>query len=157
MEIEVRQVPARPTAVVATVTTWAQLPSLWPELSGEVWSCLNAADIRSGHPNVMLFLDDRPSVEIGVLAAESVPLTGRVVASALPAGRVATVLHRGGYDRLGEVHEALHAWCRRHGELPTRTRWEVYGPHHDDPALRWTQVSWLLEQREGRAGGAPRP
>jgi hypothetical protein len=23
-------------------------------------------------------------------------------------------------------------------------RWEIYGPHDDDPARQWTEVYWLL-------------
>jgi hypothetical protein len=23
-------------------------------------------------------------------------------------------------------------------------RWEIYGPHSDDPAQQWTEVYWLL-------------
>ncbi|HEY2278369.1 MAG TPA: hypothetical protein VGI00_08425 [Streptosporangiaceae bacterium] len=23
-------------------------------------------------------------------------------------------------------------------------RWEIYGPHDDDPAQQWTEVYWLL-------------
>ena len=34
----------------------------------------------------MLYLDSVPNVEVGVLLGQPCPLTGRVVASALPAG-----------------------------------------------------------------------
>ena len=30
----------------------------------------------------------------------------------------------------------------------TGTRWEVYGPHDDDVAHQWTEVSWLLTDAE---------
>src|SRR3954462_7453820 len=96
----------------------------------QVWDCLHAAGITRGCPNVMLYLDDLPHVEIGVLLpasipqastpsasipsasipsapipsasipSASIPLAGLVVRSALPAGRVATTVHRGAYDRL---------------------------------------------------------
>ena len=144
MHVEVRHVEARPTLVVAAVVTWAQFPVLWRAMSDEVWACLRAADIDRGARNVMLYHDDRPWVEVGVLAPGTVPLTGRVVASALPVGRVATARHRGPYGLLGDTHEAVHAWCRQHGEQPTRTRWEIYAPHDDDPEEIWVEVSWLL-------------
>ena len=75
---------ARPTAVIAAATTWQEFPSLWPELLGEVWACLHAGGIRRGCRNVMLYLDDVPHVEVGVELSQPCPLTGRVVASALP-------------------------------------------------------------------------
>ena len=73
------EVAARPTAVVAATTTWQQFPALWRELSSEVWDCLRAGGINRGCPNVMLYLDDQPRVEIGVLLDQPCPLTGRVV------------------------------------------------------------------------------
>lgn len=38
-----------------------------------------------------------------------------------------------------EVGVLLDQPCRLTG-----TRWEVYGPHDDDPARQWTEISWLL-------------
>ena len=134
----------RPTLVVASTTTWPELPDTWPALSQEVWSCLRAAGITRGCPNVMLYLDDVPHVEIGVLCSDPVPLTGRVVASALPVGRVATATHRGHYAELGRTHDDVHSWCAEQGLTLTRTRWEVYGPHDPDPDQVWVEVSWLV-------------
>jgi effector-binding domain-containing protein len=143
-DVTVKVVAARPTLVVPATTTWREFPSVWPVLSGEVWACLRAAGIQRGCPNVMLYLDDAPRVEIGVLCDRQCPPSGRVVASALPAGRVATAVHRGPYAGLGEAHGAVLAWCAEQGLAPTRTRYEVYGPHRDDPAELETEVCWLL-------------
>jgi effector-binding domain-containing protein len=71
-------------------------------------------------------------------------LTGRVVASALPAGQVATTVHRGPYAGLASAHRAVLDWCAAQGRRPAGPRWEVYGPHRDDPAELTTEVSWLL-------------
>ena len=93
----------------------------------------------------MLYLDDAPSVEVGVLLDQPCTLTGRVVVSALPAGAIATTVHRGSFAGLGAAHEAIVDWCATHGHQLSRTRWEVYGPHSDDPAQQWTEISWLLK------------
>jgi effector-binding domain-containing protein len=143
-EVSVADVAARPTAVVPATTTWPEFPALWRELSGEVWACLRAGGVTRGCPNVMLYLDDVPRVEIGVELRVPCPLTGRVVASSLPAGPVATTVHRGPYAELGEAHQAVHEWCASHGRMLTRTRWEIYGPHREDPAELTTEVYWLL-------------
>ena len=87
--VTVTEVPGRPTAVVAAATTWAEYPALWQELSGEVWACLRANGINRGCRNIMRYLDDQPNVEVGVELLQPCPLAGRVVASELPAGRVA--------------------------------------------------------------------
>jgi effector-binding domain-containing protein len=135
---------ARPTAVVAATTTWQEFPALWPNLLDEVWVCLRAGGIERGCRNVMLYLDDAPRVEVGVELLQPCPLTGQVVASNLPAGPSAMTVHRGPYAGLGSAHQAVSDWCAAHGRRPAGPRWEVYGPHHDDPAEVWTEVHWLL-------------
>ncbi|GAB3903471.1 hypothetical protein GCM10029964_095460 [Kibdelosporangium lantanae] len=110
-EITLEEVPARPTLVVPAATTWSEFPTLWKQLLNEVWTCLHANDIRGGCPNVMLYLDDVPHVEVGVLDREQCSPSGRVVRSALPSGRVVTTVHQGPYNGLGDAHEAVHAWC----------------------------------------------
>lgn len=144
LEVTEATVEARPTAVVPATTTWQEFPHLWKELLDEVWACLRAGGIQRGCPNVMLYLDDAPQVEIGVELTQPCPLTGRVVASALPAGNVATATHRGPFQDLGAAHDAVLEWCRARGRTPAGPRWEIYGPHRDDPAELWTEVYWLL-------------
>jgi hypothetical protein len=96
MDYEVSRTDAgsRRTAVVAATTTWQDFPALWGVLLGEVWDCLHAGGIYHGCRNVMLYLDGVPNVEVGVLLDQPCPLTGRVVASALPAGTAAMTVHR---------------------------------------------------------------
>jgi effector-binding domain-containing protein len=143
-EVTAMDVQERPTAVVAAATTWPQFPTLWGQLLGQVWDCLRAAGINRGCRNVMLYWDNVPNVEVGVLLDQPCPLTGRVVASALPAGKVAMTVHRGRFEDVGLAHDAVRQWCASHGSRTTGTRWEIYGPHDDDPAQQWTEVYWLL-------------
>jgi effector-binding domain-containing protein len=143
-EVTVAEVAARPTAVVAAATTWPEFPTLGRELSNEVWACLRAGGIDRGCRNVMLYRDDVPHVEVGVELGRPCPLTGRVVASALPAGNVAMTVHRGPYAGLGSAHQAVVEWCAGQGLRLAGPRWEVYGPHRDDPAEVWTEVYYLL-------------
>ncbi len=143
-EVSLTQVGSRRTAVVAARTSWQDFPALWGQLLGEVWECLHAGAITRGCPNIMLYLDSVPNVEVGVLLDQACPLTGRVVASALPAGTAATTVHNGPFGNVGAAHDAVLAWCAAHGHRLDGTRWEVYGPHDDDPDQQWTEVYWLL-------------
>lgn len=144
-EVTIAEVAARPTLVVAAATTWPEFPSMWQELSAEVWACLRAGGIGRGCPNVMLYLDEVPHVEIGVeLRAPCPPLTGRVVASTLPGGRTASTVHHGPYGELGSAHRAVRDRCAAAGLRPAGPRWEVYGPHRDNPAELTTEVHHLL-------------
>jgi effector-binding domain-containing protein len=83
-------------------------------------------------------------VEVGVEFRVPCPLTGRVVASTLPAGTAAMTVHYGPYAELRAAHDAVAAWCAHQGRQSSGTRWEIYGPHHDDPAQLRTSVFWLL-------------
>jgi effector-binding domain-containing protein len=137
-------VAARPTAVVAATTTWQEFPRLWGSLLDEVWACLRAGGITRGCRNVMLYRDDVPNVEVGVELTQPCPLTGRVVASTMPAGTVATTVHYGSYAGLETAHRAVVDWCAANGRRRAGPRWEVYGPHDTDPAKVWTEVYHLL-------------
>jgi effector-binding domain-containing protein len=145
-EVSVGEVAARPTAVVAATTTWREFPRLWQPMLDEVWACLRVGGVTSGCRNVMRYRDDMSNgalnVEVGVLLTTPCVLTGRVVASELPAARVARTVHIGPYAELGAAHQAVLTWCAAEGLRTTGTRWEIYGPH--DPAEPWTEISYEL-------------
>ena len=149
--ITVLEVPARPTLVVAAVTTWPEFGTLWPVLSRAVWDHLQSMGIRSGCRNVMLYLDDVPHVEVGVELSEAAvtrldndDAPAGPVRSTLPAGRVATTVHRGPYEALDTAHRAIRQWCAAAGQSPAGPRWEIYGPHRADPAELFVEISYLL-------------
>ena len=137
---------ATPTAVIRETTTWERFPTLWGELLDEVWAYVRGAGVQAGR-NVMLYLDDVPTVEVGVeLDGTFVAPTGRVVASALPEGRAATTVARGAPSRegLAAAHAAVVEWSRTNDHELTGTRWEVYDHWRDDPDSFETAVYWLL-------------
>ena len=137
---------AAPTAVITETTTWERFPTLWRELLDEVWGYVRGAGVKAGR-NVMVYLDDVPTVEVGVelegiLAAPS----GRIVASALPEGRAATTVARGAPspEGIAAAHAAVIDWCDANGHARTGVRWEVYDHWRDDPDSFETAVYWLL-------------
>ena len=137
---------AAPTAVITETTTWERFATLWRELLDEVWGYVRGAGVKAGR-NVMVYLDDAPTVEVGVelegiLAAPS----GRIVASALPKGRAATTVARGAPspEGIAAAHAAVIDWCDANGHARTGVRWEVYDHWRDDPDSFETAVYWLL-------------
>ena len=140
--VTLRTVAPRATTVVALATTWERFPAEWPGLLAEVRAAV-PADARTAL-NVMLYRDDVPHVEVGLLTDAPAAPGGRVVASMLPGGTVATTTLRGGYDALPAAHQAVRAWCAAQGHRLTGPRWEVYGHWHEDPARVETEVVWLL-------------
>jgi len=143
-------VEARPTAVVAQTTTWTDFPKLWGKLVGEVYEFVRPRpELATGDgdelwQNVMLYKDQTPDVEVGVLVSGPFRPEGRVILSALPAGEVATATHRGDYAKLGVTHEAVREYASAHGRELAGPCWEIYGHAPPDPGEAETDVFWLL-------------
>jgi hypothetical protein len=99
MNVSQLTIRAQPTAVIAETTSWDSYPETWPRLLDEVWSAVRPrrTEILPGR-NVMLYNDDVPNVEVGVEIAGSFASLGRIIASTLPAGRVAMTTHHGSWD-----------------------------------------------------------
>jgi len=143
-------VEARPTAVVAQRTTWTEFPKLWGKLLGDVYEFVRPRpELATGDgdelwQNVMLYKDQTPDVEVGVLVSGPFRPEGRVILSALPAGEVATATHRGDYAKLGVTHEAVREYASAHGRELAGPCWEIYGHAPPDPGEAETDVFWLL-------------
>src|SRR5579875_4212151 len=65
-QVTLHEVAARPTAVVPATTTWQAFPTLWRDLSDEMWACLHAGGIDRDCRVIMLYWDEVPHVEVGV-------------------------------------------------------------------------------------------
>jgi effector-binding domain-containing protein len=142
--VELIEVEAFPTAVVRRLTSWREFPALWRVLLDEVYAFLRDAPVRQSGHNVMLYLNDRPLVEVGVQVEGPFEGRGEVICSQLPSGQVAWARHRGSYHELGATHDAINAYCRERGISLRGPRWEVYGDWHEDPAKLETDVYYLL-------------
>lgn len=143
-------VEPRPTAVIAETTTWQEFPSVWPRLLDEVYRFVRGhSDLATGDgaelwQNVMLYKDDRPEVEVGVLVSGAFEPEGRVVASQLPGGEAATAIHHGDYAQLAATHDAVLERIARSGRELAGSRWEIYGHWRPEPSELETEIFWLL-------------
>lgn len=144
------KVAPRPTAVVAETTTWAEFPRLWGQLLGEVYGFVRRRpELATGSDgeswqNVMLYKDQRPDVEVGVLVTAPFEPEGRVIASELPGGEVATAIHRGDYAQLGDTHNSVREYVAAQGRELAGPCWEIYGHARADPNEQETEIFWLL-------------
>lgn len=103
---------------------------------------------RSGH-NCFLYhhakrRDEAMTVDFGVLVARPFDREGDVRCFETPAGEVARTVHFGPYDRLGDAHNAIHAWCAGNNRRIAQASWETYGDWNNDPALLETTIKYLL-------------
>jgi hypothetical protein len=78
---------------VPCTTNWDEFPRRWSQLLDEVYRFVRGREeLATGGGterwrNVMLYKDDTPDVEVGVLAARSFEPEGRVIPSLYPAVR----------------------------------------------------------------------
>jgi effector-binding domain-containing protein len=94
--------------------------------------------------NIMLYKDQRPDVEVGVLVSGPFQAEGPVIDSALPAGQVATATHRGDYAELGATHDAVRDYAAAHGRELAGPCWEIDGHGSRTRARPRHELFWLL-------------
>jgi effector-binding domain-containing protein len=148
-QVQVKQVASQTTAVVRFRARQADFSQVVPQGCGEVWTFFRASNLPRPGRNLALYLDcegDLVNLESG--AEVDQPFTGndRVVCSCTPAGRVATAVYMGPYDRLGDAHGAICQWCAANGHALAGPNWEVYGHWENDPAKLRTDVFYLLQE-----------
>jgi effector-binding domain-containing protein len=138
----------------ATLVTMA-VTRIGPELSkaimdslGPVYEYLKQEKIDIPGHNVVFYDKFNPDgsipIESGVLTPKPITGRGRVVASALPAGRVAVLSHIGPYSEMMRTYEAINAWCAAEGLPLAGYAWEEYDDWHEDPTRLRTDIYRLL-------------
>jgi effector-binding domain-containing protein len=120
--------PQRWLAVRTTVPR-DELPDVLQACLEDVWQYLNRLESATVGPAIVRYhaLDDEQiDVEAGFPVAEDLPGDGAIRAAELPAGRAATTLHHGGYDKLPAAYAALQRWMAVQGLRPAGPPWEIY-------------------------------
>ena len=140
--IQVVEHGEEPAAVVRGHATTAELPAFLGGAFGEVVQRLGEQRIAMAGPPFARYrpVDGGFDVEAGFPAAGTVSPAGRVVATVLPGGSVATAVHQGDYGRLGQTYSDLEKWVLDQGWVCTGSPWESYLDGPDAPEPR-TQVS----------------
>jgi effector-binding domain-containing protein len=146
-DVQIQVVESVPLAVVRRQASQRELASLVPACCGLVWEAVRSQRVKAGR-HVAIYWDAGIRLEVGVELHGPFTDDGEVVASATPAGTVATTTHVGPYAGLGSAHEAIACWCAANGRRLAGPSWEIYGhwqPEWDtNPAAIRTDVCWLL-------------
>src|SRR5215510_7698855 len=125
--VRLETLPARRLAVVRRRANASELSRIVPEGCGLVWNYLREHQITGAGRHVALYRDAEINLEIGVELDAPFAGNGSVVASATPAGRVATATHLGPYQGLEHTHSAIRHWCIEHGYGLAGPSWEIDG------------------------------
>lgn len=149
-EVSVQVVPSRMLAAVRRKVRIGEVASAWKPALDQVWEFLKQhPGLRSDGHNIFLYhhpanREAPMDVDFGVEVTRAFERTGEVFSTETPAGRVATALHVGPYERFRETHDAIHAWARANRETFAGKSWEIYGDWGDDPEKLETRIEYLL-------------
>ena len=143
-QIQLTTVEPHLTAVVRASARLTQLTQVVPQLCGEVWTYMRSTTQPRPGRHLALYLNDVINLEVGAEVSQPFTGDGRVICSKTPGGLVATTVHIGPYNRLGDAHDAIIQWCAKQGHALAGPRWEIYGHWTDDPTQLRTDVYWLL-------------
>jgi effector-binding domain-containing protein len=148
-EIQVETVQPELVAAVRAKAPVGGVAQVWKPALDQVWAFLRTnGQVRRGH-NLFLYhhaarRNEPMDIDFGVQVAHPFEPAGNVRCIATPAGEVASTVHIGPYDRLGDAHRAIHAWCSANNRTIGPASWEIYGDWTDDPARLETTIKYLL-------------
>ena len=146
-DVTVRVVPARLLAAVHRQVRPSEVPTVWRPALDQVWAFLRAhPGLRTDGHNIFVYrlVGRMLAVDFGVAVTRPFEPSGEVRLAETPAGSVASALHVGPYDRLGETNATIHAWSAANGVELADVSWEIYGDWVEDAAKLETRVEYLL-------------
>jgi effector-binding domain-containing protein len=142
---EIKQQPAQPVLSIRARTAVQNLPVLIGQTCERVIQHLQGlGEAPSGDLFVTYYNMDMQDldVEIGFTLSKSLPGAGDIQAGTIPAGKVATCVYTGPYEKMIPAYEALNDCIKENGLEPTGTSYEYYlnGPPETPPEAFQTRI-----------------
>jgi len=149
-QCEIREQLAQPTLTIRTRTSVQNLPQVIGKAYGDIAQYLaQLGQYPAGAPFAAYYNMDMQNldVELGFPVSKELPGKGEIKSGRIPAGKFATVLHAGPYDKVGPAYEALTKWIAEKGYEPAGVAYEVYlnDPNETKPEDLKTQVMFPLK------------
>ena len=148
-EVVVETAQAELVAAVRVTVSISEIARAWKPALDQVWSFLKqSSELAPGHNLFLYHHPDRRNepmdIDFGVQVGRPFEREGNVRCIETPTGEVARTVHVGPYDRLGDAHNAIRAWCAANNRKIAQASWEIYDDWNDDPALLETTIKYLL-------------
>jgi len=141
-EVKIETIKAQPTMTIRFRARHDELSKKYGEVFGKLFGYVTSKGGEfSGAPfgRYHSMTEEEVEVEAGLPVAKVIEGKGEIKASELPGGKVATTIHLGPYEKLGEAHEAIQAWASKNGHKPSGGVWEYY---LTDPGKEPDQSKW---------------
>jgi DNA-binding transcriptional MerR regulator len=149
-EVVIKKIePMLVAAVRGAIPTYSQQGNLWSELYSQI-----GPDQFAG-PCLTLYHDEEyrerdVEVEVCQPIAQALPVHGRVKVRELPGGAMASTVHNGAYNRLGQAYEALTRWIESNGYKIAGPSRELYlqavQPVRQDDESCVTEIQFPVEK-----------
>ena len=146
-EIHVKQLPPQHVVTRRQHTTLGELPSAMHAAIAGIATSVEPPGAARGAPFAIFhdqpFRPDDMDVEFGLPLTPDVKVApGAGVERVLDAGPVASLVHVGPYEQIGQAYEALYRWLGAHGMSPKGPPCETYlvGPAEATPAEYRTEI-----------------
>ena len=149
--VNVKTVHPRKLAAVRREVKLAAIGSAWGPALGKVWEFVRShPGLRTDGHNIFLYHHPKQPgapmlCDFGVEVTRKFETAGEVYATETPAGEAAVAIHRGTYDRMNEVHDAIRKWMAASGRESAGHSLEIYGDPTPDPTDTETTVVYLLK------------
>lgn len=130
------------TAAIPIRVLRTEIQTVMGPAFGELFAVLAAQGIAPAGPTLTFHTKLDPDwfeFEAAVAVASPVAPSGRVVPSRLPAGPIASCIHRGPYQELHEAWQAFEGWLAAQPVTRLPYIWEVYrvGPGQTPDPAAW--------------------
>ncbi|MBI5168171.1 MAG: GyrI-like domain-containing protein [Candidatus Eisenbacteria bacterium] len=151
-EPQILHTTAQPIAVVRLTVPRSEIREVMGPAIGEVRGVLAEQGVAPAGPWFTRHLRLDPDVfdlEVGVPVWSTFDESGRVVASMLPAVKLARTIYQGPYEGLAEAWSEFEEWIAAEGHECGAGLWECYvaGPESGpDPAAWRTELNRALVQ-----------
>lgn len=140
---ETVNVQAATTAVIRNVLPLSGLTGFFDDAFSRLPTAITSQGVAITGAAFALyraFSPDAVDLEVGFTTDGVIEPVDDVVPASLPGGRVARVVHAGGFDSLAGSWQRLHEWIATQGLRPGAVWWEVYltqpSPGMDPAELR---------------------
>jgi effector-binding domain-containing protein len=123
----------------------ADLPAAVPKALCEVAEAMGDAGIELAGPPYTRYAAWGPELvtaEIGFPIRAEAPRIGRVVPGVLPGGRIASIIHVGPFDTIGDTYGLMERHLADLGNRDTGPMWETYW---SDPEAQPDPATWRTE------------
>ena len=138
------------TAIIPLTIARAEIGQAFAPAVSELLAAMREQGIEPAGPLFSYYLNmpgEVYGVQIGFPVDADVQPSGRVVAGALPALRVARTIYRGPMEGLESAWGELNTWIAQNALATQAFMWENYlvGPGNNAQASTWqTELNWPL-------------